>query len=61
MIAIDTNLLVRYLLNDDAVQAEKAEALLASGERCFIPITVWLELVWVLECYDCSRADIAKA
>ena len=61
MIALDTNLLVRYLLNDDTVQAEHAEALLASGESCFIPITVWLELVWVLECYDCPRADIAKA
>lgn len=61
MIALDTNLLVRYLLNDDAVQAAQAEAVLARGDSCFIPITVWLERVWVLECYDCSRADIAKA
>lgn len=37
MIALDTNLLVRYLLNDDEAQAETAEALLASGEVCFIP------------------------
>lgn len=61
MIALDTNILVRYLLDDDEAQAEIAEALLASGEICFIPITVWLELVWVLECYDCQRQDIAKA
>lgn len=61
MIALDTNVLVRYLLNDDEAQAEIAEALLASGEICFIPITVWLELVWVLECYDCQPQDIAKA
>ena len=61
MIALDTNILVRYLLNDDEAQAEIAEALLASGKTCFIPITVWLELVWVLECYDCQRQDIAKA
>ncbi len=61
MIALDTNLLVRYLLNDDEAQAETAEALLASGEICFIPVTVWLELVWVLECYDCQRPEIAKS
>ena len=40
MIALDTNILVRYLLNDDEAQAEIAEALLASGKTCFIPITV---------------------
>jgi predicted nucleic-acid-binding protein len=61
MIALDTNIPVRYLLNDDEAQAEIAEALLASGATCFIPITVWLELVWVLECYDCQRQGIAKA
>lgn len=61
MIALDTNILVRYLLNDDEAQAEIAEMLLTSGKTCFIPITVWLELVWVLECYDCQRQDIAKA
>ncbi|TVQ95017.1 MAG: PIN domain-containing protein [Chromatiaceae bacterium] len=61
MIALDTNILVRYLLNDDEAQAEIAEMLLASGKTCFIPITVWLELVGVLECYDCQRQDIAKA
>ena len=61
MIALDTNILARYLLNDDEAQAEIAEGLLASGKTCFVPITVWLELVWVLECYDCQRQDIAKA
>ena len=30
MIALDTNVLARYLLNDDAAQAEAAEALLSS-------------------------------
>ncbi|HAO33528.1 MAG TPA: type II toxin-antitoxin system VapC family toxin [Candidatus Competibacter sp.] len=61
MIGLDTNILARYLLNDDPVQAEAAETLLSSGERYFVPVTVWLELVWVLECYDCSREEIAKA
>lgn len=61
MIALDTNLLVRYLLNDDEAQAEAAEAVLSGGEVCLVPITVWLELVWVLECYDCQRQAIAKA
>lgn len=35
MIALDTNVLARYLLNDDAAQAEAAEALLIQ-RRAFL-------------------------
>ena len=61
MIALDTNILTRYLLNDDPAQAEAAVKLLASGEALLVPLTVWLELAWVLECYDCTRQEIAGA
>ena len=61
MIALDTNVLARYLLNDDQVQSAEAETLLASGESFYVPLTVWLELAWVLECYDCSAGEITKA
>ena len=47
MRAIDTNVLVRALVRDDAAQSARAEALL--GEHpIFIPVTVILELEWVL-------------
>jgi predicted nucleic-acid-binding protein len=45
--AIDTNVLVRALVRDDAQQSARAEALM-SEDRIFIPVTVMLELEWVL-------------
>jgi predicted nucleic-acid-binding protein len=50
--ALDTNILIRYLVKDDDAQLEAAKTLirsaLAAGETLFIPITVTLELEWVL-------------
>ncbi len=60
MIALDTNLLARLLLNDDAAQHGRARALLASAQVFTAPVTVILELVWVLEANDCSVADIGR-
>jgi len=52
MIGLDTNVLVRYLTQDDAAQARRANALVAGavgkGERCFLAAVVLCELVWVL-------------
>lgn len=52
MPALDTNVLVRYLVGDDAAQLAAARRLIA---RClaeegliFIPVTVALEFEWVL-------------
>ena len=61
MIALDTNILARYLLNDSPAQADIAEKLLHGSERCTAPITVFLELVWVLESCDCTRLEIASS
>lgn len=61
MIALDTNILVRYLLNDSPSQADVAEQLLHGTETCTAPVTVFLELVWVLESYDCERTQIAQS
>ncbi len=47
MIAVDTNVLVRFYLNDDRVQAGLAARLLTS-EDVFVPKTVLLELEWVM-------------
>jgi predicted nucleic-acid-binding protein len=45
--AVDTNILARYYLRDDATQARIARDLLSAGD-VFIPKTVVLELEWVL-------------
>lgn len=47
-LALDTNVLVRLLVNDDPVQAQQAAALIDESAACFVPITVALELEWVL-------------
>ena len=47
MIAIDTNVVVRLLTNDDPAQAARAADLLAR-ERVLVPKTVLLETEWVL-------------
>jgi predicted nucleic-acid-binding protein len=52
MAAIDTNVLVRFLIQDDEQQGHLAKSLihqlLAEGETLFIAVTVLLELEWVL-------------
>ena len=58
---IDTNLLVRYLINDDQKKAEAVDNLLdraAKGEvRIVVPSVVIAELVWVLESFYQLKAD----
>ena len=60
MIAVDSNVLARYLLNDDFEQAKAAARLLAGRELIDVPLSVWLELVWVLQINDCGKAEIIK-
>jgi predicted nucleic-acid-binding protein len=45
--AVDTNILARFYLRDDAVQGRIAARVLTAGD-VFIPKTVVLELEWVL-------------
>jgi predicted nucleic-acid-binding protein len=61
MIVLDTNLLLRYLLNDDVAQAKRAARVLETSPQVTLTPTNVLELVWVLECSDCSRAEIVVA
>ena len=52
MTALDTNVILRYLVGDDAEQAEAARALLdglTPGNPGFICREVVLEVPWVLE------------
>ena len=63
MIALDTNVLVRYLVRDDVPQAQAARAMLDSltAERPgYVCREVTVELVWVLErAYGFARDRIA--
>lgn len=60
MIALDTNILARYLLQDDTEQAEQAACILESGETLFVTATVILELAWVLKTKGRSKAEIIR-
>lgn len=61
MPTVDTNVLVRLLVGDDLRQASQAEALAAESAEAenalFVPLTVTLELEWVLR----SRYRFPKA
>ena len=66
MAALDTNVLVRFIVEDDAAQCAAAQALLgrfvAQGESLFVPVTVVLELEWVLRSrYGFAKADVLQA
>lgn len=65
MIGIDTNVLVRYIAQDDPGQSKLATRLIE--EECsaavpgFISLVVLVELVWVSEsCYGAERGVIAE-
>ena len=66
MIGVDTNLLVRILVEDDAEQLKRARTLLDGvaerSETAFVGDIVLAELEWVLEdAYKVPRARILQA
>jgi len=66
MIGLDTDILVRYLTQDDPVQSPKAtdimESRLTEENPGFISIVAMVETVWVLDrAYGCANDEIAVA
>ncbi len=66
MIGLDTNVLVRYLAQDDAIQARQAtqiiERQLTAECPGFISLVTMVETVWVLDrVYGLSNQEIAAA
>lgn len=65
MIGVDTNLLVRHIVADDARQAKLADAFLKKHctpeDPGHVNLVVLCELAWTLDrTYGYSRADIAR-
>ncbi len=66
MIALDTNVVVRLLVDDDPDECARArrlvEAAEARQESLWLADVVWCETVWVLEsCYRLPREAVAAA
>ena len=64
MIGIDTNVLVRYLAQDDAAQSRRATSFIE--KECdeaapgFVGLVALVEVVWVSEsCYGAAREEVA--
>ncbi len=65
MIALDTNVLVRFLVRDNESQSARAartiQRAIAGDEQLFVSDLVVCELVWALiSAYRVSRAEIAE-
>lgn len=63
MPALDTNVLVRYIVQDDTAQLAAAKQLIsrcvAEGVTLFVPVTVALELEWVLRaCFEFGKDEL---
>jgi predicted nucleic-acid-binding protein len=64
MRALDTNVLARFFVDDaDDAQAarQRPAAVAALAERCFVSVTVLLELEWVMRgFYELTPRDISR-
>ncbi len=65
MTGIDTNILVRYIAQDDAAQSKRATTLIerecSETSPGFVGLVALVEVVWVAEsCYAASREDVAQ-
>jgi predicted nucleic-acid-binding protein len=65
MIGLDTNVLARYIMQDDAKQSPKATRLiegLTPEAPGFVPVVAVVELVWVLSsAYGLDRPQVSAA
>ncbi len=66
MRGIDTNILIRFLVGDDELQAKKVYKIFKKTEsekdELFVPFLVVLDLIWVLESvYEIQRIEILES
>ena len=62
MIGLDTNVLVRYLAQDDAKQSARATKLIHSfttEKPGFVTLVSLIEIVWVMQsCYQATKPEV---
>ena len=65
MTGLDTNVLVRYIMQDDVKQSRQAAMIIEAltvDETGFVPLVAVIELVWVLSSsYGLARAQVVAA
>ena len=65
MIGLDTNVLVRYIMQDDSKQSPKATAIVEALDGVgsgYITVVSMVELVWVLTAsFELTRAQVSQA
>lgn len=65
MIGLDTNVLVRYIMQDDVRQSPLATRIfesLTAESPGFLPLVAMVELAWVLSsAYELSRSQLVEA
>ena len=61
MIAVDTNVLARAILDDDPRQSANARQAIEHARNILVPITVFLELAWVLKSVGWTRNQVHQA
>jgi predicted nucleic-acid-binding protein len=65
VIGLDTNVLMRYIAQDDKAQSARATALIekecSAATPGYVGLVVLVEVVWVSEsCYGATRKDVAE-
>jgi len=65
VIGLDTNVLVRYLAQDEQLQSAVATQLiegnLTAGAQGFVSVVTLIEVVWVLQgCYKCTKEEVLE-
>ena len=62
MIGIDTNILLRYLLNDEPKQSKKASTIIQGSNKVLITDVVLVEAIWTLsgKKYNLDKDSIVK-
>lgn len=65
MPALDTNILVRYVVQDDSAPLAAAKRLITrgveEGQSLFVPVTVMLELEWALRSsFEFAKDDVIQ-
>ena len=66
MIGLDTNILVRYVMQDDPIQSKKVtnfiENNLSEEQLGYIPLIALAEFIWVLKsCYGLTKDNLIDA